>query len=74
MFEYQAVRLLHHHGNDDWVPMHASEDPASHDPERAWLAGAKVFKCTRCDEQVIIAPDDRPEFAGQSGVSDPNHP
>jgi hypothetical protein len=66
MFDYQTVKLLHHHGNDDWVPMRESEhDPASHDPERAWLAGAKVYKCTQCDEEIIIAPpDDRPGYSG----------
>ena len=64
MFDYQTVRLLHHHGNQDWVAMSPAtdHDPAFHDPERAWLEGATIYKCNECDEKVIIAPpDDRGE-------------
>ena len=65
MFDYQVVKLLHHHGNQEWVPMtKADHDPASHDPERAWLEGATIYKCTKCDEEVVIAPpDDRPGYS-----------
>jgi len=35
--------------------------PESHDPERAWLKGARIFRCTRCeDEIVMVDPVDRP--------------
>jgi hypothetical protein len=67
MFDYQTVKLLHHHGNQDWVamaPSPADHDPASHDPERAWLEGATIYKCTQCDEEVVLAPpDDRPGYS-----------
>lgn len=57
MFDYQTVKMLHRHGGDDWVPMSEGSDhsPVAHDPERAWLKGARIFKCDRCDDQVVIA-------------------
>ncbi len=67
MFDYQTVKLLHRHSNEDWVPMTESEhDPASRDPERAWLHGARLFRCTSCDEEVVITapPDSRPGDTG----------
>jgi hypothetical protein len=62
MWDYQTVKLLHRHSNEDWVPMVESEhDPAGRDPERAWLHGARLYKCTSCDEQIVItAPVDAP--------------
>jgi len=60
MFNYQTVNLLHRHGDDDWIPMTegTEHDVAAHDPERGWLAGARIFKCSRCDEEIAIAPAD----------------
>ena len=57
MFHYETVRILHHHGDNDWVPMDQmpEHDSAAHDPERAWLRGARIFKCRTCDEQIAIA-------------------
>jgi len=45
MYDYNTVKMLHSHGNGDYVPMVEGNDhtSASHDPERAWLAGAKIF-------------------------------
>jgi hypothetical protein len=62
MWDYQTVKLLHRHANDDWVPMTESEhDPAGRDPERAWLHGARLFRCTSCDEEIVItAPAETP--------------
>ena len=58
MFDFTAVRLLHGHGGEDWIPMverphHSSAD---HDPERAWLKGARIFKCSRCESEIVVAP------------------
>ncbi len=60
MFDYQTVKLLHRHGDDDWIPMTegSDHDAAAHDPERGWLHGARIFKCSRCDEQIAISPPD----------------
>jgi hypothetical protein len=59
MFDYTTVKLLHRHGNDDYAPMaEGDHDPASHDPERGWLKGSKIFRCTRCDDEVLMSPPD----------------
>ena len=66
MFDYQTVKLMHRHGADDYVPMVESEhDPAAHDPERAWLRGARLFKCSRCEEQVVISAPGSDEPRGE---------
>lgn len=58
MFEMQGgFRVMHWHGGNDWVPMNEGDhDVASHDPERSWLKGARIFKCSSCEEQIAIAP------------------
>jgi hypothetical protein len=58
MFDFQTIKLLHRHGNGDYAPMTEGADhtPAAHDPERAWLTGARIFKCTRCEDEIVITP------------------
>ena len=58
MIEYEALRLVHRHG-DDWVPMaHRDLDEvAQHDIERSLLRGAQVFRCASCDEEVAVQID-----------------
>jgi hypothetical protein len=71
MFDLQGggFRLMHWHGGDTWVPMAEVEhDVASHDPERQWIKGARIYRCTTCEEQVAIAPEDPGDLA------DPDHP
>ena len=71
MFDYQTVRMLHRHGDDDWVPMTegSNHDAASHDMERKWLRGAKIFRCSRCDEEIAVMPSAEPrtEAPGEAG-------
>lgn len=71
MFDYQTVKLLHHHGNDEWVPMAegSEHDAAAHDPERAWLRGARIFRCTTCEEEIAFVPaaEPRTEAPGEVG-------
>jgi hypothetical protein len=56
--DYENLKLIHLHG-DERVPMHeAHHDPAAHDAERGWLSGARIFRCSRCDEQVVVMPED----------------
>jgi hypothetical protein len=60
MFQMQGgLRVMHWHGGDDWVPMseRSEHGPASHDPERAWMKGARIFRCSQCEEEIAIAPD-----------------
>ncbi|MEW5990491.1 MAG: hypothetical protein AB1736_03980 [Chloroflexota bacterium] len=57
--DYPTFKLPHPHG-DQRVPMHegSHHDVAAHDPERDWVGGARVFRCTSCDEEVIVVPAD----------------
>ena len=60
MLDYQTIKLMHRHGDDDYAPFAevSEHGSAAHDPERAWLRGARIFRCTRCaDEVVLTAPD-----------------
>jgi hypothetical protein len=58
MLEVMARGLLIEHRHDDgtWASLEpdASHDSAAHDAEREWLRG-KVYRCTRCDEQVRVS-------------------
>jgi hypothetical protein len=66
MFELQAARLLHNHGDGKYADMVESRDhdSADHDPERSWLRGARIFRCTSCaDEIVLVPPTDEPADA-----------
>ena len=71
MFDYQTIRLLHRHSDENWVPMKEglNHDAASHDPERGWLRGARIFRCTTCDEEIRIesAAEPHTEAPGEAG-------
>ena len=71
MFDYQTVRMLHRHGDDDWIPMTegSNHDAAGHDMERKWLSGAKIFRCSRCDEEIAMVSSAEPntEAPGEAG-------
>ena len=59
MFELQSTRLMHWHGGNEWVEMNeesGEHSAASHDPERSWLKGARIFRCSKCEEQVAVVP------------------
>ena len=58
MFEIRSgLKVMHWHGGDDWLPMTEGDHAVtSHDPERAWIRGARIFKCSSCEEQIAIAP------------------
>ena len=47
---------MHRHGDDDYAPFAegGDHDAASHDPERAWLQGARIFRCTQCEDEVVM--------------------
>ena len=54
------IRFQHRHtdgtlGTFEPEPSHHS--PTDHDPERAWASGT-IYKCTTCDEEIIVAHDD----------------
>ena len=55
-------RLTHQHTDGTWGEFEEVEhDSAAHDPERWWSIG-RVFRCTSCDEQVVVVPqgEDKP--------------
>ena len=49
-----SFRLMHRHG-DEYVPM-VDHGPAEHDPEKAWLRGARIFRCKSCSEEIVLIP------------------
>ncbi|HEX5590075.1 MAG TPA: hypothetical protein VFX65_07280 [Candidatus Limnocylindrales bacterium] len=55
--DFQSFKLVHLHG-DERIPMHegSHHDVAAHDPERSWASGARIFRCTRCDEEILVLP------------------
>ncbi len=71
MLDFQAIRLLHHHGNGEYAAMaerspHGSE---VNDPERAWMKGARIYACKECSDEVVILPADvqTGEASGHAG-------
>jgi predicted RNA-binding Zn-ribbon protein involved in translation (DUF1610 family) len=58
VFQYEGLALVHPHGGES-IPMEEirERDSASDDPERSWASGEKVYRCPRCDEQVIVRSD-----------------
>jgi hypothetical protein len=68
MIDYRTMELLHVHGGER-VPMteRSHHDPADHDPERTWRDGARIFRCTTCDEEVVVlAPSREGQEAGRA--------
>lgn len=60
MLDYWTMELMHLHGGER-VPMveRSHHDAADHDPEQTWLDRAKIFRCTTCDEEVMVLPRGR---------------
>ncbi len=58
MLDFQAIRLLHRHGNGEYAAMaERSEHSASaQDPERQWMKGARIFACTTCSDEIVVQP------------------
>jgi hypothetical protein len=40
-------------------PDQSHHSPSDHDPEREWATG-EVFRCTTCDEEIIVTPNSTP--------------
>jgi len=58
-------RIEHRHGDGSWAPMveeASHHDSAEHDPERSW-GKRRLFRCTRCDESVLIEPEEEKPLA-----------
>lgn len=64
MFDFQTVKLMHRHGDDQWSPYVEGTDhsPSTHDPERSWLkAGARIFRCSNCADELMVLPAGEPD-------------
>lgn len=54
-------RIEHQHADGGWAPLVEEgnhHDAAAHDPERQW-GKRRLFRCTKCDEAVLIEPEER---------------
>ena len=58
MLDFQAIRLLHRHGNGEYAAMvdRGEQSAAAHDPERKWMRGARIFGCADCADEIIVQP------------------
>ncbi len=69
MLNFEVMQLIHRHDDGSVAPMadagpHLS--PAQEDEERTWLRGGRIFRCTQCNEEVVVGqsagsaePEDR---------------
>ena len=57
-----ALRIQHRHSDGTWGQLEprSHHDGADHDPERDWAAGATIYVCKTCDEEVMVEPLDDP--------------
>ncbi|TAK00506.1 MAG: hypothetical protein EPO36_08655 [Chloroflexota bacterium] len=62
MLNIPPILLLHRHRDGSSHPMAEAEpSAASLDPERELRAGARIYACKACDEQIVVT----------TGTSDP---
>jgi hypothetical protein len=57
LIDYESLKLMHFHG-DEAVEMEETSSPhhdvASHDVEHPQGWYRRVFRCTTCDEEVVV--------------------
>ena len=53
------IRFQHRHNDGTSRHVRARTGPSqpAHDPERDWASGT-IYKCTTCDEEIIVAHDE----------------
>jgi hypothetical protein len=58
MLHYEALRLIHRHGDEDLAPMveqsGGHHDPAAHDVEHGVNWFRRVYRCTTCEDEIVI--------------------
>jgi hypothetical protein len=53
-----GLGLEHRHSDGAWrLEARSHHSPSDHDPERDWASGT-IYKCTTCDEEIIVEQDD----------------
>ena len=62
MLNFQAMELMHRHDDDHLAPMKEVVHPGSldQDEERQWGRGGTIFRCTECNEQVVVGSPQPP--------------
>ncbi len=67
MLDAQAILLMHPH-DDHAAPMTELRpgEGTDQDEERVWLRGGRIFRCTECNEQVVVGPS-KPSGSEASG-------
>jgi hypothetical protein len=56
MIDYGNLKLMHYHG-DELVPLAETashHDSASHDAERGIGWYRRIFRCTTCEEEIVV--------------------
>ena len=51
------LRFEHRHSDGTmgtFEPTSSHHSPSDHDPERDWATGT-IYKCTTCDEEIVVA-------------------
>lgn len=58
MLDFQAIRLLHRHGNGEYAGMveRGEQSAAANDPERQWIKGTRIFACAGCADEFVVEP------------------
>ena len=57
MINIDVAQLSHRHG-DRWFEMEPVHNPDANDPERKLVAGERAFRCSACDEEILIESPD----------------
>ena len=59
MLDFQAIRLLHRHGNGEYAAMveRAEHSASAQDPERQWIKGTRIFSCSTCSDEIVVQPN-----------------
>jgi hypothetical protein len=60
MLNFQAMELMHRHDDGKAAPMTEVAHPSVQDEERDWLHGGRIFRCTECNEEVVVGSPQSP--------------
>ena len=60
MLNFPVSQLMHRHDDGSLAPM-APHDPTSEDIEREWLRGGTIYRCSRCDAEIVVAAPSAPD-------------
>jgi hypothetical protein len=65
MIQYEALRLMHRHGDEELAPMvelsGGHHDPAAHDIEHGVGWYRRIFRCTTCEDEIVVEGPAEPQ-------------